>query len=72
VAASFLASAVLTLWSALVLHSYLLSLLCSGVQVGALAMLVASYVPGGTSGLRMVASGATSAASSALGSLMSR
>ena len=67
VAASFLASAGLTLWSALILHSYLLSLLCSCVQVGALSMLVASYVPGGTSGLRMVASGGWSALSSLAG-----
>ena len=45
-----------TLYSALSLHSYLLSLLCSAMQVAALAALVASYVPGGLHGLRLLAS----------------
>ncbi len=37
------------------LHSYVLSLACSAVQIAALAALVASYVPGGTTGLRLLA-----------------
>ena len=70
--AAYLASALATLWAALVAHSYLLSLLCSGLQVGALSMLVASYVPGGTSGLKMLAGSAFGAARGIAAGLISK
>lgn len=70
--AAYLASALATLWAALVAHSYLLSLLCSSLQVGALSMLVASYVPGGTSGLKMLAATTFRAAGSVASGLMAK
>ena len=54
-AVGYAASAAATLWAAMVAHSYLLSLLCSAVQVAALAAFVASFVPGGAAGARLLA-----------------
>lgn len=53
--AAYGSSAVLTLYAAMVLHSYLLSLLFSAVQVVALAYYMLSYVPGGAAGFRLFA-----------------
>lgn len=50
------ASLIITLWAALGLRSYLLSLIACAVQVAALAYYAASYVPGGATGLRAAGS----------------
>lgn len=60
-------SAAGTLYASLVAHSYLLALLCSLAQVVALGALVIAYLPGGTSGLKLLASTGTSYVRSALG-----
>ena len=44
--------AVLTLYSAMILHSYFAVLISSGIQVLALAWYAMSYVPGGTAGMQ--------------------
>lgn len=70
--AAYCASAVLTLWAALSAHSYLLSLLFSGVQVVALCVWGASFVPGGAHGVRLLASTAARAATSFAAGLLRR
>mmetsp|Transcript_30621 Transcript_30621/g.78163 ORF Transcript_30621/g.78163 Transcript_30621/m.78163 type:complete len:238 (-) Transcript_30621:330-1043(-) len=51
---AYLGSIGATLYAALIMHSYLLSLLCSGLQVVTLLYYLMSYFPGGTSGVRFV------------------
>lgn len=65
--ATYAASLGVTLYAAIILHSYLLSLAACGVQVAALAYYGASYLPGGTASLRAAGGVAWSAASGALG-----
>ena len=69
---AYAASALATLWAALSLHSYFFSLVFSGVQAVSLFAWCASYVPGGASGVTMLASGAARAATSMLMSLIRR
>ncbi len=71
-AAGYAVSAIGTLWAALVAHSYLLSLLCSAVQVGALAVYVASYLPGGALGARLLLATAARAVGSCVSALARR
>lgn len=66
--AAYVGSLVVTLWAAVGLRSYLLSLISCAVQVAALAYYAASYVPGGASGLRA----AGSVAGSLVGSVFRR
>lgn len=65
--ATYAASLGVTLYAAVGLHSYLLSLAACVVQVGALLYYGASYVPGGTAGVRSALGLAGSAVSSAIG-----
>lgn len=58
--AGFVASMVATIYVSMVLHSYLLSVLFSGVQVFALLYYVISYFPGGSAGMRFLSSMVTS------------
>ena len=60
-------SAAGTLYASLVAHSYLLAMFFSIAQVATLGALVIAYIPGGSAGLRMMASTATHAVSSAFG-----
>ena len=60
-------SALATLWAAGSLHSYLLSVVFSGVQVAALAYYVASYLPGGVAGLSIISSLGAQAVGSVVG-----
>lgn len=48
----YVGSMAATLYAALFMHSYILSIVFSGVQVVALLYYVTSYFPGGTQGLR--------------------
>lgn len=66
-ALGYVAAATATLWAALKAHSYLLSLLCSAVQVAALLAYVATFVPGGSQGARLLAGTALRACTSCLG-----
>jgi hypothetical protein len=72
----YLGSIFLTLYAAIIMHSYLLSLLCSGLQVVALAYYLTSHYPGGTDSvrfmLRMFGSAASSCFSSCAGMLFSK
>ncbi|KAF5837407.1 Got1/Sft2-like family-domain-containing protein [Dunaliella salina] len=52
--ATYLGSILSTLYAALFMHSYILSLVCSGLQVVALAYYLLSYFPGGEQGVRFV------------------
>ena len=54
--AGYLGSIVLTLYAALIMHSYILSLVCSGLQVVALLYYLTSYFPGGTSSVKFMLS----------------
>jgi hypothetical protein len=54
----------MTLYAALIMKSYVLSLLCSGLQVVALLYYLTSYYPGGTSSVKFMLSMFGSAASS--------
>ncbi|MEW5311317.1 MAG: hypothetical protein WDW38_003044 [Sanguina aurantia] len=54
--AAYLGSIVATLYAALVMHSYLLSLFCSGLQVVALLYYLTSYFPGGAQGMKFMLS----------------
>lgn len=54
--AAYVASIVATLYSALVLHSYIACILCSGLQVVAMLFYILSYFPGGASGVKFVLS----------------
>jgi hypothetical protein len=64
--AAYAGSLFVTLWAAVGLRSYVLSLAACVVQVAALAYYAASYVPGGAAGLRSVGGVAGSLAGSAL------
>ncbi|GIL45065.1 hypothetical protein Vafri_2013 [Volvox africanus] len=50
----YVGSVVATLYAALVMRSYLLSLVCSGLQVVALLYYLMSYFPGGASGVKFM------------------
>eukprot|EP01026_Neomeris_dumetosa_P024935 TRINITY_DN2059_c1_g1_i5.p3 TRINITY_DN2059_c1_g1~~TRINITY_DN2059_c1_g1_i5.p3 ORF type:complete len:233 (-),score=11.08 TRINITY_DN2059_c1_g1_i5:456-1154(-) len=52
--AGYIASVLGTLYAAMMMNSYLLSLFCSGVQVIALIYYVLSYFPGGAQGVRFM------------------
>ncbi|GLJ40311.1 hypothetical protein SUGI_0828550 [Cryptomeria japonica] len=52
----FLASMLVTIYVSMVLHSYILSVIFSGVQVLALVYYVISYFPGGSAGLKFLTS----------------
>lgn len=67
-AAGYIGSIVLTLYAALIMHSYVLSLLCSVMQVVALLYYLTSYYPGGTSSVKFMLSMFGSAASSCFSS----
>lgn len=54
--AGYVGSIVLTLYAALIMHSYVLSLLCSVLQVVALLYYLTSYYPGGTSSVKFLLS----------------
>lgn len=56
-------SMALTLYAALVLHSYLLVLLFSALQAGAVAWYLLSYIPGGAPILKVVTRGVLRAVS---------
>uniref|UniRef100_A0A383VCL2 Vesicle transport protein n=1 Tax=Tetradesmus obliquus TaxID=3088 RepID=A0A383VCL2_TETOB len=62
--AGYIGSVVMTLYAALIMKSYVLSLLCSGLQVVALLYYLTSYYPGGTSSVKFMLSMFGSAASS--------
>ncbi|GFR48498.1 hypothetical protein Agub_g10397, partial [Astrephomene gubernaculifera] len=51
---SYVGSVAATLYAALVMRSYLLSLLCSGLQVVALLYYLLSYFPGGANGVKFM------------------
>ena len=69
-ALGYAAAATATLWAALKAHSYILSLICSAVQVAALFAYVATFIPGGAAGAKLLASGALRACGSCLGAAM--
>ncbi|KAG2438080.1 hypothetical protein HXX76_005689 [Chlamydomonas incerta] len=50
----YVGSVLATLYAALVMRSYLLSLLCSGLQVVALLYYLLSYFPGGANGVKFM------------------
>lgn len=52
--ALYLFSMAATLWAALIAHSYILCLLASVLQLGALLVYQVSYFPGGVAGLKLV------------------
>eukprot|EP00271_Cylindrocystis_brebissonii_P013111 TRINITY_DN32705_c0_g1_i1.p1 TRINITY_DN32705_c0_g1~~TRINITY_DN32705_c0_g1_i1.p1 ORF type:complete len:236 (+),score=50.92 TRINITY_DN32705_c0_g1_i1:801-1508(+) len=54
--AFFVGSMASTVYSSVVLHSYLLSVCCSGIQILALLYYVVSYFPGGSAGMRFLSS----------------
>lgn len=56
VCAGYIGTIFLTLYSALVLKSYVLSLVCSGLQVVALLYYVTSYFPGGSRAVKFLLS----------------
>ncbi|KAL6999086.1 hypothetical protein U1Q18_000253 [Sarracenia purpurea var. burkii] len=56
----FLATMVGTIYVSMVLHSYILSVLFSVLQVLALAYYAISYFPGGSAGMKFMLSGITS------------
>ncbi|KAI5065974.1 hypothetical protein GOP47_0018598 [Adiantum capillus-veneris] len=58
--AGFMTSMAATIYASMVLHSYLLSVVFSGVQVFALLYYVVSYFPGGSAGMRFLSSMLTS------------
>lgn len=60
--AGFVASMVATLYVSMVLHSYILSVVFSAIQIFALLYYVISYFPGGSTGMRYLVSLATSSA----------
>jgi len=45
-----------TLYAAMVMHSYVLSIICSGIQMFALLYYILSYFPGGTAGMKLISS----------------
>ncbi|KAI8467688.1 MAG: Got1/Sft2-like family-domain-containing protein [Monoraphidium minutum] len=70
--AGYLGSVGLTLYAAIFLHSYLLSLGASALQVVALLYYLTSYYPGGTDSVRWFLSMFASAASRCFGMLFSK
>ncbi|XP_051133660.1 protein transport protein SFT2 [Andrographis paniculata] len=56
----FIGSMAVTIYVSMVLHSYVLSVLCSVIQVLALAYYAISYFPGGSTGLKFITSSLTS------------
>mmetsp|Transcript_10588 Transcript_10588/g.30161 ORF Transcript_10588/g.30161 Transcript_10588/m.30161 type:complete len:244 (-) Transcript_10588:85-816(-) len=50
----YISSMLGTLYAAMVMHSYLLSIICSAAQVVALLYYVMSYFPGGTAGVKLL------------------
>ena len=56
-------SMALTLYAALVLHSYVLVLLFSALQAGAVAWYLLSYIPGGAPILKLLTRGCLRAVS---------
>ncbi|KAL1195259.1 hypothetical protein V5N11_029170 [Cardamine amara subsp. amara] len=58
----FIATMVGTIYVSMVLHSYILSVLFSALQVIALAYYCISYFPGGSSGMKFLGSTLTSSA----------
>ncbi|KAK5844904.1 Protein transport SFT2 [Gossypium arboreum] len=63
----FIGSMVGTMYVSMVLHSYILSVLFSVVQVLALAYYAVSYFPGGSAGLKFLTSALTSSVSRCFG-----
>lgn len=53
---TYVGSMVATLYSSLILHSYIFSILCSVIQVLSLVYYVASYFPGGAAGMQFFGS----------------
>ncbi|KAB2096236.1 hypothetical protein ES319_A01G095100v1 [Gossypium barbadense] len=66
-ALGFIGSMVGTMYVSMVLHSYILSVLFSVVQVLALAYYAVSYFPGGSAGLKFLTSALTSSVSRCFG-----
>ncbi|XP_017639119.1 protein transport protein SFT2 isoform X1 [Gossypium arboreum] len=66
----FIGSMVGTMYVSMVLHSYILSVLFSVVQVLALAYYAVSYFPGGSAGLKFLTSALTSSVSRCFGSIL--
>lgn len=56
----FIGSMMGTIYVSMVLHSYILSVFCSVLQVLALAYYAISYFPGGSTGLKFISSSLTS------------
>ncbi|KAL4335622.1 hypothetical protein GQ457_07G012400 [Hibiscus cannabinus] len=63
----FIGSMVGTIYVSMVLHSYILSVLFSVLQVLALAYYAISYFPGGSAGLKFLTSALTSSVTSCFG-----
>ncbi|CAN1200888.1 Protein transport protein SFT2 [Linum perenne] len=63
----FIGSMVDTIYVSMVLHSYVLSVLFSVIQVMALAYYGISYFPGGSTGLKFLTSSLTSSATRIFG-----
>ncbi|XWS51696.1 hypothetical protein CRYUN_Cryun11dG0005700 [Craigia yunnanensis] len=63
----FIGSLVGTIYVSMVLHSYILSVLCSVLQVLALAYYAISYFPGGSAGLKFFTSAFTSSVTRCFG-----
>ncbi|TYJ48919.1 hypothetical protein E1A91_A01G098000v1 [Gossypium mustelinum] len=66
-ALGFIGSMAGTMYVSMVLHSYILSVLFSVVQVLALAYYAVSYFPGGSAGLKFLTSALTSSVSRCFG-----
>ncbi|KAG9136505.1 hypothetical protein Leryth_014357 [Lithospermum erythrorhizon] len=64
----FIGSMVGTLYVSMVLHSYILSVLFSVLQIMSLAYYIISYFPGGSSGLKFLSSSLTSSVMKCFGS----
>ncbi|TYJ48920.1 hypothetical protein E1A91_A01G098000v1 [Gossypium mustelinum] len=69
-ALGFIGSMAGTMYVSMVLHSYILSVLFSVVQVLALAYYAVSYFPGGSAGLKFLTSALTSSVSRCFGSIL--
>ena len=70
--AAYFGSIVATLWAALVMKSYILSLVCSGLQVVALLYYILSYFPGGAQGVKFMLTMFVNAITSCFGALLKR
>lgn len=67
--AAYFGSLFATLYAALVMHSYLISLLSCVAQIGALVYYLLSFFPGGHSGLAAMSSGARSLGTTIISSM---